>query len=187
MVWEEERTILDGHHRFAICQQYDIPYPVHLLSLPDLDAAKAWMLTHQLGRRNLTPEQMSYLRGKQYAVEKRQHGGDRKSKGKSFPLHDSTAAQLAEHHKVTDRTIKNDAAFAEALDTLAADVRADIRAAVLQRTPNGTQPATTKKQVTQAGKLVQDHAVEPLPFMRREAGVPRTDPASLPCLMHRII
>ena len=64
--------MLDGHHRYAICEQHGLGYRIQDLSLPDLDAAKGWMIANQLGRRNLTPEQMSYYRGKQYAMQKRQ-------------------------------------------------------------------------------------------------------------------
>ena len=70
LVWDEARVLLDGHHRHDICLQYDIPYTVRTISLPGLDAAKAWMVRYQLGRRNLTPEQLSYLRGKQYGWAK---------------------------------------------------------------------------------------------------------------------
>ena len=51
------------------------------VSLPDLDAAKAWMIANQLGRRNLTLDQMRYYRGKQYELHKKvkRGGGDRKS------------------------------------------------------------------------------------------------------------
>ena len=79
IVWQETSTILDGHHRYTLCTQHGILFTTTLLSLPNLDAAKAWMLKHQLGRRNLTPEQISYLRGEEYGLQKQQHGGDRKS------------------------------------------------------------------------------------------------------------
>src|SRR5215813_1944670 len=66
MAWQEEQTLLDGHNRLEICQRYGLPYTTQAISLPDLDAAKAWIIGNQLGRRNLTSEQMSYFRGKQY-------------------------------------------------------------------------------------------------------------------------
>lgn len=37
------------------------------------------MIDHQYGRRHQTPEELSYLRGKYYQLEKLKHGGDRKS------------------------------------------------------------------------------------------------------------
>jgi hypothetical protein len=55
-----------------ICQEYGLPYTVRTIALADLTAAKAWILAHQLGRRNLTPEQTAYLRGKQGEQAKHQ-------------------------------------------------------------------------------------------------------------------
>src|SRR5262249_10157312 len=70
--WEEEGGLLDGHHRYDICQKHDLPFEVHRLSLPSREAAINWIINNQLGRRNLTPEQQSYLRGKRYNLEKKQ-------------------------------------------------------------------------------------------------------------------
>ena len=70
--WQGEEILLDGHNRHDLCQRHGLPYRTQELSLPDLDAAKAWMIANQLGRRNLTPEQMSYYRGEQYNLEKQQ-------------------------------------------------------------------------------------------------------------------
>ncbi len=47
--------------------------------------AKQWIIANQLGRRNLTPEAVSYLWGKQDEAEKVNHGGDRKSVGAGDP------------------------------------------------------------------------------------------------------
>jgi hypothetical protein len=137
VVWQEEKAILDGHNRYDICQTYEIPFETKAVSLPDLDAAKAWILRHQLGRRNLTPEQMSYLRGKQYEMEKKasRGGGDRKSeeaknqKGQNA-LFDSTASKLGNDHNVSPDTIKRDAAFAAAVDTIA-EVAPEAKQAIL--------------------------------------------------------
>ena len=51
VVWQEEQAILDGHNRHDICQTYEIPFETKAVSLPRSDAAKAWILRHQLGRR----------------------------------------------------------------------------------------------------------------------------------------
>ena len=49
------------------------------IELPNKEAAKEWIITNQLGRRNLTPLEASYYRGKLYEARKLRHGGDRKS------------------------------------------------------------------------------------------------------------
>ena len=61
IVWREPQILLDGHHRKETCDQYGIDYAVREISLPDWEAAADWIDAHQLGRRNLTPEQMSLL------------------------------------------------------------------------------------------------------------------------------
>lgn len=72
--------------------------------------------------RNSTPEELSYLRGKRYEAEKKPKGGNRGNqhtpKGQNVPL-PSTAEALAEEHGVDAKTIKRDAAFARAVDTVA--------------------------------------------------------------------
>jgi hypothetical protein len=98
------------------------------------------MLKHQLGRSNLTPEQQSYLRGKQYHLEKNtsRGGGDHRStdgdnqKAHNEPF-ENTAEKLAKQHNVGKETIKRDAAFAASVDTLAAAVGDDTRQTILAR------------------------------------------------------
>uniref|UniRef100_A0AAU8B5N2 PNOB8 ParB N-like protein n=1 Tax=Dulem virus 33 TaxID=3145751 RepID=A0AAU8B5N2_9CAUD len=76
VVWHN--TIIDGHHRWAIIQKHpNIPYKVKQMDFPDKWAAIVWMCRNQLGRRNLTDEQKTYLIGKQFEAEKLTHGGDR--------------------------------------------------------------------------------------------------------------
>jgi regulator of sirC expression with transglutaminase-like and TPR domain len=41
----------------------------------DREAVIEWMIRHQLSRRNQTPEQISYYRGKLYAQMKKAEGG----------------------------------------------------------------------------------------------------------------
>jgi len=75
VVWEEEHLLLDGYNRAAICERLGLPFTTRTVPLPDREAAKAWILRHQSGRRNLTPEGLAYLRGKRFQVEKSRWGG----------------------------------------------------------------------------------------------------------------
>ena len=121
------------------------------ISLPDRDAAKLWIIRNQLGRRNLTPDQASYLRGLEYEASKLpEHTGGRgksRSGGKSRPH--STAARLAARHGVSQRTVKADAAFARAVDSLEAGPAPGIKARVL----SGKGPP--KAVVVEAAKIAQ--------------------------------
>lgn len=68
VVWSG--ILLDGHNRYAIAQKHGLSFKTVEIELPSRDAAKLWIIKNQLGRRNLTPQQMSYLRGKRYEMEK---------------------------------------------------------------------------------------------------------------------
>ena len=78
IVWDG--TILDGHNRYEIIQKHpELTYAVHKMSFDNRYEALSWICKHQLGRRNLTPQQKKYLIGQRYEAEKMAHGGDRKS------------------------------------------------------------------------------------------------------------
>jgi hypothetical protein len=146
LVWQEEQTLLDGHHRYESCERHGLAYRLQDISLPDLDAAKLWMLTNQLGRRNLTPDQMRYYRGKQYHLQKkvRRGGGDRKSaQARDQKPHneafDTTAQALAVQPKVSKATIERDAVYATAIDTIAAVAGPEVRHTLLGRDAKVTQ------------------------------------------------
>src|SRR2546425_6224827 len=74
VVWQEAGVLLDGHNRYALCQAHALPFDVHALSLPSREDAINWIINNQLGRRNLTEAQKSYLRGKRYQQEKKREG-----------------------------------------------------------------------------------------------------------------
>lgn len=54
VVWEEENILIDGHNRHEICQRNNIDYAVIYHSFDCREAALAWIIENQLGRRNLT-------------------------------------------------------------------------------------------------------------------------------------
>jgi hypothetical protein len=89
-----------------------------------------WIINNQLGRRNVTPEQASYLRGKRYNMEKvsepfkgNQYTGGRDQNDPQ----QKTAARLADEFKVSEPTIKRDGKFAAAVDTLADTIGDEAR------------------------------------------------------------
>jgi phage N-6-adenine-methyltransferase len=132
VTWKEEGILLDGHHRLQICEQHALDYRIQELSLPDFDAARAWMLGNQLGRRNLSPNQMSYYRGELYNLQKQGHGGDRKSDGSSSQNENlKTVDRLAAAHGVSRATISRDGAYAAAVEVLAAVLGPEARQAIL--------------------------------------------------------
>lgn len=91
-----------------------------------------WIINNQLGRRNLTNEEKSYLRGLEYENAKSRHGGDRKSSGKSCHLKfEKTRDEIAEKHNVSSRTIENDSKFATGVNAIAS-VAPDKKDEILQ-------------------------------------------------------
>lgn len=142
VVWNG--ILLDGHNRYDICSSLSLPFPVIEIALPDREAAADWIDTNQLGRRNLTPDQASLIRGRRYNRQKRQ--GERNDltstqiEGKS-----PTAERLAEQHGVSRATIERDGTFARAVETLKPHVP-DIE----ERVMSGDVPS--KQAVVEAAK-----------------------------------
>lgn len=149
VVWaNHDDTILDGHNRYRLCTENGIAFKTKAIPLPDRQACIEWIATTQLGRRNLTEEQKSYLRGKRYNAEKkapRRPSSDEKG-GHSVPL--KTSEKLAAEYNVDPKTIKRDAKFAQALDTIAENVGYEIKDNVLSG-----ESCLTKKQITAIAEL----------------------------------
>ena len=59
VTWND--TIVDGHNRYAICQDHELPFDTVELDFESLDDAKLWAWSHQEHRRNLTPFQRSEI------------------------------------------------------------------------------------------------------------------------------
>ena len=57
VVWKGRNIILDGHHRYEICQKHGIPFKIVELEFPNDTEAKIWMLKNQRGRRNMNESQ----------------------------------------------------------------------------------------------------------------------------------
>lgn len=52
VIWND--TIVDGHNRYKICTDNNIPFQTVSMKFADRSEAMVWMLKNQLGRRNLT-------------------------------------------------------------------------------------------------------------------------------------
>jgi DNA modification methylase len=131
LVWNG--ILVDGHNRYRLCTELGIPFVTQVRDFKDRDQALNWILCNQLARRNLTSESYSYLRGKRYELEKKQgERTDLVTSGKSCQKSTetkptlTTATKLAEQHKVSERTIRNDAQFAKAVDQLGPELRKKV-------------------------------------------------------------
>lgn len=90
-------TILDGHNRYKICRKRQIAFKVRALNL-ERDAATAWILKNQLGRRNLDTSQRSMLAAKMPTTGR----GDESGRAN---LHDRNVADVAEQFNVSERSV----------------------------------------------------------------------------------
>ena len=71
VVWDG--TLVDGHNRWKVIQKHPditLKWSVRRMDFADKWAAFDWMYKNQLGRRNLTDEQRTYLLGKMYEARK---------------------------------------------------------------------------------------------------------------------
>lgn len=119
-------TIVDGHNRWKIIQENpDIPYKVREMKFADKWEAFDWMYKKQLGRRNLTDEQKSYLRGKLYearkhsvtnATGKNQYSKEVSAQSEHQP--NRVSEQIAKEQGVGKETIKRDEKFAKGIDAI---------------------------------------------------------------------
>lgn len=119
ILWQQDKDfiLIDGHNRYEICQRHGLSFKTEIKDFKDFEEVKSWMITNQLGKRNLTEEQKSYLRGLQYQRTKKSLGGYDfvKSVGQNVqPTHEL----LAQEHKVSPKTIQRDEKYAVGLDIL---------------------------------------------------------------------
>jgi len=134
VIWKGRGILLDGHMRYELCRKHNIPFDMITVDLPDREAARKWIINAQLlSQRNLTPDQISYLRGLLYNDKRLTHGGDRKGAGSTAqnePMK-NTAELLAEQTGVSAATIKRDARFAAAVDKLATAAGPEVKQKIL--------------------------------------------------------
>lgn len=131
IAWEDPiglLVLIDGHHRYGICTKHDIPFDIKVMDFDGSEEVKQWMITNQLGRRNLSKEQTSYYRGLKY-LKLRQKKGGYESVLKKGNV-ESTAELLSKEFRVSESTIRRDAKFAEALE-LVSRSNANLRNQIL--------------------------------------------------------
>ncbi|MFA7463228.1 MAG: MT-A70 family methyltransferase [Anaerovoracaceae bacterium] len=135
VIWKWNSVILDGHNRYEICTKHNIPFDIVEMEFKSRGDIIAWIIGNQLARRNLTPEQRNYLIGKQYLERKKPaygREGRTFSEGQNVPPK-TTAQEIADEHKVADKTVKRAALFTQAMDVIADNVGEDARQKILSR------------------------------------------------------
>lgn len=74
-------TLIDGHHRYAICQKYGLPFQtVQHPNFGSMDDVRLWMIDQHLGRRSLSVFQRGVL-----ALRKRDILTERRAQVRAIP------------------------------------------------------------------------------------------------------
>lgn len=144
VVWQGCGILLDGYTRLEICQLHGLAFRTVEIAFAGRAEARAWVLSHQTGRRNLTAAGLSYLRGKRYLLEKHSHGGKRREGQSSVQTdhlpdgeasgqiaHLKTEERLAKEYRVSSSTIRRDAHFARAVDRIVQACGFDAKPVIL--------------------------------------------------------
>lgn len=131
VTWND--TIIDGHNRWKIiCENWEVlhdKYRVKQIEFSDKWEAFEWMYRKQLGRRNLTQEQKTYMIGKMYEARKKSVGNTTNARNadgtfklvQSEPLGSnpkSTAEVIGREVGVAGPTVKRAEHFARGIDAL---------------------------------------------------------------------
>jgi len=147
-VWDGHNIIIDGHNRYEICTRRNIEFKVTEIYMRDRETVKQWMILNQLGRRNLSPDAASLLRGKLYNASKQtkaQAGakGGAASKDQNDTCLD-TAETIAAQTGVSPATIKRDGKFAAEAEAQGVDAEVLAGKVKKREVVNAEPPPETK-------------------------------------------
>jgi hypothetical protein len=147
VLWND--IIIDGHNRYSICCNQGLQFRTVNKEFADRQAAMDWIDKNQLGRRNLTPDQMSLIRGRRYNRLKMTPGKPKKQCGQNAHIGGLVRDRIAAEHGVDSTTIGRDAKFATALEQLPE---------VAQQVKEGQK--VVRKDVIEAAKAIADGDTE---------------------------
>lgn len=149
-IWND--TIIDGHNRFSICMRHGVMFQTEDLEFDSREDVIEWMIRNQLNRRNQTPEQISYFRGKLNEQEKKSVGRPAKlAQNEPISGKGSTAEKIGKEFGVSATTIKRDSEFAKAIDAIGKQVGEDVKHQIL----SGELPVT-KKDVVKLAQMPEE-------------------------------
>ena len=120
VLWGE--ILIDGHNRYAICTEHNIPFNTINKDFASREDAIIWIITNQISRRNLTPTRLSYYRGLHYRANRKLQGTYARdawtvnSQNGTFQV--PTAQQLADQYDVSRNTILRDVKNADVIDAI---------------------------------------------------------------------
>lgn len=118
--------IVDGHNRWKIIQKHpEISWRTRSMEFADKWAAFDWMYKNQLGRRNLTEQQRTYILGKLYEARKKTvgapTGNDNAKKQCAQNEHiepNRISDQIANEQGIGKETVKRAEKFSHGIDAI---------------------------------------------------------------------
>jgi len=156
-----KHILMDGHRRYAICVEHNLPYEVDVVGCDDMEEVHAYMDSLQLSRRNLNSNQYSIVRGR---IEKRRE--DKAGKRKKTEC----VEKVAKEHGVSERTVYRDKKYSEAVEALDPSIRDE---AVEKLSRKGVEKIAELPQEKQAGELRRTLAA-PKKRAKSEPKAPKT-------------
>ena len=120
---DEQFVLIDGHNRYKICTDNNISFAVSIMKFQSLDDVISWMIDLQLGRRNMSANEIAYYRGLKYNQEKKIEKTDNFS---SSGTNIKTSQKLAEQYGINEKTIRRDAEFAKGIESLSPELKRDF-------------------------------------------------------------
>ena len=123
-------TVVDGHNRLKVIRENpEVRWSARDMDFADKWAAFDWMYRNQLGRRNLTDEQRTYMIGKMYEARKQSQGGNREtqhdengrftaSSQNGALRNGKTSVAIAKELGVGQKTVERAEKFAKGIDAL---------------------------------------------------------------------
>ena len=122
-------VVVDGHNRLKVIEEHpEIKWSAREMDFVDKWAAFDWMYRNQLGRRNLTDEQRTYMIGKMYEARKNSHGNnaERGEDGKYLSAQNGHLGErrvrqdevIGKELGIGHNTVRRAEKFAKGVDTL---------------------------------------------------------------------
>jgi methylase of polypeptide subunit release factors len=142
VVWKRngEYVLLDGHHRYELAQKHGLDFKIVEMEFDDETDAVQWVLRNQLARRNLTDEQRTLVLGRVYNQIKLAQGrppeDEKVVNFTTFSGSAATARHVGSMFGVGEKTVRNAAEFANAVDAIAEVAPEAANAILLGKVPD---------------------------------------------------
>lgn len=131
IVWEGTDYIVDGHHRYKIAMEYNIPFDVLEMTFDDERDARRWININAARSKGrlLNPNERTECIGRSYLLSKKDHGASDGFRGNQYEIEvvsgkdchlaePKTEEVIAKQFGVSERTVRNDAEFVTVLDEI---------------------------------------------------------------------